>query len=114
MGPQMRPKIAQTPAFGAPRAPQGRHRPAGGLQEALLEPFGTHFRSIWGQFLLVLGLWFWFSWLFWIVVVVVVVLLLVVCVWVVPVAARALASAKQPLATKRLAKKGWSAVLAKP
>ena len=79
-----------------------------------MEPFGTHVRPIWGQFLVVLGLWFWLSWLFGIVVVVVMVLLLVVCVWVVPVAARALASAKQPLATKRLANKGWWAVLAEP
>ena len=114
MGPQMRPKIAQTPALGPPGPPKD----ATGRPEASRKHFWSLFEPIFhpfrGQFLVVLGLWFWLSWLFWIVVVVVVVLLLVVGVWVVPVAARALASAKQPLATKRLAKKGWSAVLAKP
>ena len=67
-----------------------------------MEPFGTHFRPIWGQFLVVLGLWFWLYWLFWIVVVVVVVLLLVVFVLVVPVAARALASATCKVKTIQL------------
>ena len=89
--PQMPPNAPQNRSntcLGAPRAPQGRHRPAGGLQEALLEPFGTHFRPIWGQFLVVWGLWFWLSWLCWIVVVVVVVLEPVVIVWVVAMAAR--------------------------
>ena len=58
-----------------------------------MEPFGTHFRPIWGQFLVVLGLWFWLSWLFSIAVVVVVVSLLLLLAVVVAAAARALLSA---------------------